>query len=259
MRICRDYFGIEIDDEFEFADWSIALSALFFSDPTASTTTRELAVVAGDRLLKVIDRSIEAIRDGGGKSEQPLARLVALMDQGRLSLPDIHSVMLGMIAGFVPTNVLAGGNCLDVLLSRRDARQAIDAALAGNDTDRLDRIVLEAMRFKPIWVGPALHRARRDHSQGHATRAPGQGGNRGDAGNAVGDVRSRCRAKPKSVRHLAPAPRLPGVRPWHPSVHRRRDRQDQIGESLRALFQKQNVRRTPRQGRADDVCRRLPG
>ncbi|TIS75313.1 MAG: cytochrome, partial [Mesorhizobium sp.] len=39
VRICRDYFGLEIDDETEFADWSIALSALFFSDPTASPTT----------------------------------------------------------------------------------------------------------------------------------------------------------------------------------------------------------------------------
>lgn len=65
VRICRDYFGLEIDDESEFADWAIALSALFFSDPTASPATRQLAVVAGDRLIKVIDRSIEAIRERG--------------------------------------------------------------------------------------------------------------------------------------------------------------------------------------------------
>ena len=169
VRICRDYFGLEIDDETEFADWSIALSALFFSDPFADPTTRQLAVVGGDRLIKVIDRSIAAIRDRGGKDDRPLARLVALMDQGRLSLPDIHSIMLGMVAGFVPTNVLAGGNCLDVILSRPDARQAVDAALAENSTEKLDRAIMEAMRFKPIWIGPWRY-ARRDAVIGKGTR-----------------------------------------------------------------------------------------
>ncbi|MDX8447402.1 cytochrome P450 [Mesorhizobium captivum] len=169
VRICRDYFGLEIDDETEFADWSIALSALFFSDPTASPTTRQLAVVGGDRLIKVIERSIAAVRDKGGKDGRPLARLVALMDQGRLSRPDIHSIMLGMIAGFVPTNVLASGNCLDVILSRSDARQAVDAAIAASDSGKLDRAILEAMRFKPIWVGPWRYTAR-DATIGKGTR-----------------------------------------------------------------------------------------
>ncbi|AZO23815.1 cytochrome P450 [Mesorhizobium sp. M1E.F.Ca.ET.045.02.1.1] len=169
VRICRDYFGLEIDDETEFADWSIALSALFFSDPFADATTRQLAVVGGDRLIKVIDRSIAAIRNRQEKDDRPLARLVAQLDQKRLSLPDIHSIMLGMIAGFVPTNVLAGGNCLDVILSRTDARQAVDAALAEGSTDKLDRAILEAMRFKPIWIGPWRY-TRRDAIIGQGTR-----------------------------------------------------------------------------------------
>ncbi|MEW6634475.1 MAG: cytochrome P450 [Pseudomonadota bacterium] len=169
VRICRDYFGLEIDDETEFADWSIALSALFFSDPLASPTTRQLAVVGGDRLIKVIDRSIAAVRERAGKDERPLARLVAFMDQGRLSLPDIHSIMLGMVAGFVPTNLLAGGNCLDVILLRSDARQAVDAAIAACDTAKLDRAILESMRFKPIWVGPWRYTTR-DATIGKGTR-----------------------------------------------------------------------------------------
>lgn len=169
VRICRDYFGLEIDDENEFADWSIALSALFFSDPTADATTRQLAVVGGDRLIKLIDRSIAAIRNRRAADERPLARLVGLMDQKRLSLPDIHSIMLGMIAGFVPTNVLAGGNCLDVILSRSDARRAVDGALAANSTEKLDRAILEAMRFKPIWVGPWRY-VKRDAVIGRGTR-----------------------------------------------------------------------------------------
>ncbi|RAZ74299.1 cytochrome P450 [Mesorhizobium atlanticum] len=169
VRICRDYFGLQIDDEIEFADWSIALSALFFSDPTANPATRQLAVVGGDRLIKVIDRSIAAVRERTGKDDRPLARLVALMDQGRLSLPDIHSIMLGMVAGFVPTNVLAGSNCLDVILSRTDARHAVDEALGAGDTGKLDRAIMEAMRFKPIWIGPWRY-TRRDAVIGKGTR-----------------------------------------------------------------------------------------
>ncbi|RUX96497.1 cytochrome P450, partial [Mesorhizobium sp. M2A.F.Ca.ET.040.01.1.1] len=169
VRICRDYFGLQIDDETEFADWSIALSALFFSDPTANPTTRQLAVVGGDRLIKIIDRSIAAVREKANKDDRPLARLVALMDQGRLSLPDIHSIMLGMVAGFVPTNVLAGSNCLDVILSRTDARQAVDEALGAGDTGKLDRAIMEAMRFKPIWIGPWRY-TRRDAVIGKGTR-----------------------------------------------------------------------------------------
>lgn len=242
VRICRDYFGLEIDDESEFADWSVALSALFFSDPTASATTRELAVVAGDRLIKVIDRSIDAIKDKGGNSEQPLPRLVALMEQGRLSKPDLHSIMLGMIAGFVPTNLLAGGNCLDVILSRPDARQAVEAALA--DTERLDKAILEAMRFKPIWVGPWRYTAR------DATIARGTRRERlVKAGTVVMPATLSAMFDPEAVQNPNT---FDTSRPYRDymvfghGIHQcigAEIARIQIGESVRALFQKQDLSR----------------
>ncbi|MEP6564053.1 MAG: cytochrome P450 [Mesorhizobium sp.] len=242
VHICRDYFGIEIDDESEFADWAIALSALFFSDPTASATTRELAVVAGDRLIRVIDRSIDAIRGKAANSEQPLPRLVALMDQGRLSRPDLHSIMLGMIAGFVPTNLLAGGNCLDVILSRPEARQAVDAALA--DTERLDKAILEAMRFKPIWVGPWRYTAR------DATIAKGTRRERlVKAGTVVMPATLSAMFDPEAVQNpnafdtsRPPRDYLVFGHGIHLCIGAEIAR-IQIGESLRALFQKQGLRR----------------
>lgn len=245
VRICRDYFGLEIDDESEFADWAIALSALFFSDPTASPTTRQLAVVAGDRLIRVIDRSIDAIRERKGtKDRLPLARLVDLMDQDRLSLPDIHSIMLGMIAGFVPTNVLAGGNCLDVILSRADARQAIDAALAKNDTGSLDRAILEAMRFKPIWIGPWRYTAR------DATIAMGTRRERlVKAGTVVMPATLSAMFDPEAVQspnHFDTSRPHRDYLVFGYGIHQcigAEIARIQIGESLRALFQKNNVRR----------------
>ena len=159
-RICRDYFGVLVDDETEFADWSTALSALFFSDPFANAAIRELAMVAADRLTRTIDQSITAVREGRAKADTPLARLVAQLDQGRVSIKDIHSIMLGMIAGFAPTNLLAGANCLDVILSKPEAQQAVEQAVAEDDTQKLDRAILEAMRFRPIWIGPWRYAAR---------------------------------------------------------------------------------------------------
>ena len=154
VRICREYFGMLVDDEQEFANWSIALSSIFFADPFADRTTRELAVVASERMRMTVDRSIEAVRDGRGVPDTPLSRMVEMIDQGRLTRAEVHAVMLGMISGFAPTNLLAGGNCLDMVLSSRDAEAAIADAVASNETEALDLAILEAMRFKPIFIGP---------------------------------------------------------------------------------------------------------
>ncbi len=161
VRICRDYFGLEIDDEESFADWSIALSSLFFADFFGDPATRELAVVAAERMNQVIARSIDAVRQGKVRPSAPLARLVAIHDAGgsELSVADIHAIMMGMVSGFVPTDLLAGGNCLDVVLSRREAQEAIEEAIAAGDDQLLDKAVREAMRFKPINVGPLRYTA----------------------------------------------------------------------------------------------------
>ncbi|MFC5587226.1 cytochrome P450 [Nitratireductor kimnyeongensis] len=162
VRICRDYFGILIDDEEAFSDWANALSGLFFADPGADPVTRELAVVAADRVRRSIDRSVMAVREGTVPNTTPLGRLVKMLDaeEPQISLGEVHAIMLGMIAGFTPTNLLASGNCLDVVLSKPEARRAVEEAIAAGDDARLERAILEAMRFKPIWVGPFRYTAR---------------------------------------------------------------------------------------------------
>ncbi|MGN6764635.1 MAG: cytochrome P450 [Rhizobiaceae bacterium] len=162
VRICREYFGLVIDDETSFSQWANALSGLFFADPGANPVVRELAVVAADRMKQVIDLSIEAVREGTVPRSTPLGRLVDLLDEDdpQITPGDIHAIMLGMITGFTPTNLLASGNCLDVLLSRPEARRAVEEAIAAGDNASLERAILEAMRFKPIWIGPFRYTAR---------------------------------------------------------------------------------------------------
>jgi Dyp-type peroxidase family len=152
--ICRDYYGILVDDEGEFADWGIALSTVFFGDPTADKVVRELAIAASRNMRIAIDRSIDTVLSAGTLQERPLDRLVAAMQQDRIGRPDIHAIMMGMITGFGPTTLLGGGNCLEVALSRKEIFDEMAAAVAADDGKRLDHAIVEAMRFKPIWISP---------------------------------------------------------------------------------------------------------
>ncbi|TKT74723.1 cytochrome P450 [Aquamicrobium sp. LC103] len=156
VRICREYFGMVVEDEARFADWANALSGLFFADPFGGAVARELAVVAAEHMVNAIDLSMDVIREGDGDRDTPLGRLVEMLDRNApgIKLGDVHSIMLGMIAGFTPTNLLASGNCLDFVLSRPEAQREIEAAIAAGENERLDRAILEAMRFRPIWIGP---------------------------------------------------------------------------------------------------------
>ena len=163
--ICCEYYGVVVDDEGEFADWAVALSTVFFGDPTADTVVRELAIAASRNIGAAIDRSIDTVIAAGTLQERPLDRLVGAMQQGRIGRPDIHAIMMGMITGFGPTTLLGGGNCLEVALSRKEIFDEMAAAAALSDSKRLDLAIVEAMRFKPIWISPWRY-ARHDQKIG---------------------------------------------------------------------------------------------
>jgi Dyp-type peroxidase family len=169
--ICREYYGLAVADKGEFADWGLALSALFFGDPKASRATRELAIAAARSMRATIDRSIDAVLKGGTLQERPLDRLVAAMQEERITRGDVHAIMMGMVTGFGPTTLLGGCNCLDVVLSRPEIFEEISAAVAAGDSARLDKAIVESMRFKPIWISPWRY-ARRDQKIGGGRGRP---------------------------------------------------------------------------------------
>jgi cytochrome P450 len=66
----------------------------------------------------------------------------------------LEAHLFGMVTGFVPTNLLASGNILSVLLRREDFMAAArEAALADND-DLLWKCLREAGRFRNFNLGP---------------------------------------------------------------------------------------------------------
>jgi len=108
-----------------------------------------VAVRARGRLqamLETIDREAAASSD----SETIVARLVGAGYAKR----EIRSILIGMITGFVPTNTMAGGHILEMLLLKPAMLKQSQLAAEAGDDDRLRHCLFEALRYMPINLGP---------------------------------------------------------------------------------------------------------
>jgi cytochrome P450 len=65
----------------------------------------------------------------------------------------MRAFMMGMITGFVPTNIVSAGHIVETLLDRVDFLVAARDAAASGDDDLLSRCLFEAMRFRPLNPG----------------------------------------------------------------------------------------------------------
>jgi Dyp-type peroxidase family len=155
-KICEAYYGIPIPDEDAFADWTIAMSVLFFGDPFGKENLRRTAIAAAPHVRRLIDDAINEAKAGRVGQDTVVGRLVALRQAGGDAPDDaeIRAILMGMTTGFAPTDTVAGGHTLSVVLERPEVlAQAIEAAKEGRDGD-LWRILLEVMRFRPLNFGP---------------------------------------------------------------------------------------------------------
>jgi cytochrome P450 len=157
-KICEHYYGVPIADNAKvaFGQWTIAMSNYMFGDPTDKPAYRRVALAAGERVRPLVDRAILGAKAGAGSADTVLARLVEMQRAGAEGLTDeiIRTFLIGMITGFVPTNTMAAGHILEMLLRRPDfMRRSRAAALAGDD-ELLKRCLFEVMRFKPLNPGP---------------------------------------------------------------------------------------------------------
>ena len=156
-KVCRAYYGLDIEDEDAFSEWTVAVSTMLFGDPFGDPTTRSVALAGGTLLRKTIMRSIDKAHADLTRSANPTqsdtiaARLVALQRSGDSTLTDdvIRSILYGMVIGFVPTCTLAAGNVWQVLLERSDAMEYCREAARRGDDVALGRGLLEAMRLRP--------------------------------------------------------------------------------------------------------------
>ena len=151
-RMCESYYGIPISQRETslFAKANLAISRYLFV-PDTSNADKNLAQSAAAFVSGKIRVAIGFERqESKSAADSPLTRLVQMeRDDER-----IHAQILGMVLGFIPTNVLAGGNILQTLLLEPSfMRACVRAARADND-DLLWRCLREALRFRHINLGP---------------------------------------------------------------------------------------------------------
>jgi cytochrome P450 len=151
IRVCEDYYGIEVPDRLAFGQWTIAMSTFMFGDPGDNPKVRRAALAAGAELRKVVDAAIARARAGQAPPGTVAARLAA---DGAIAELEARAILIGMITGFVPTNTMAAGHMLEMLLRRPDFLAAARTAALADDDERLTRCLFEAFRFKPLNPGP---------------------------------------------------------------------------------------------------------
>lgn len=153
--ICRELYGLAPVDPVTLAHWSIAVSTYLFGDPGGNPAVERAALAAASRLRSLIAHSIVRARAGETGADTLVGRLLARQaSDPSLTDAQITADLLGMIAGFVPTNIMAAGNGLDFLLSRPEALEAAQRAATARDDIGLARCFREAARFAPINAGP---------------------------------------------------------------------------------------------------------
>lgn len=165
-ELCESYYGIRIGDDDPqkdrekkrlFAKWTLAISSYLFGPPFdrpagPPSESEQLALAAASCLRDTIRVSIEEAKAAKGGKRRGIV-LPRMIDMG-LDDDVIHAQLFGMVLGFIPTDVLAGGNILETLLKRQDfLRRTRAAALAGDD-ELLWRCLREALRFRNINPGP---------------------------------------------------------------------------------------------------------
>ena len=155
-ELCESYYGVAIPDKRRFAQWTIAMSGYMFGPPGKRPDNAGTAVAASHLIRPIIDGAIRDAKAGGARPDTILGRFVAMQAQGEEGLTDevIRGHLFGMITGFVPTNTIAAGNVLEMLLRRPEFMARARAAALADDDGLLCRCLFEVMRFMPINPGP---------------------------------------------------------------------------------------------------------
>lgn len=153
-RLCERYYGVPVADELRFGQITIAMS-LFMFGGEATPKVRAAALAAGAELRVIVDAAIAAARAAPPGTDTVAVRLVkAQAHEPRLTDAVVRACLIGMITGFVPTNTMAAGHMLEVMLDAPAMLRQAQAAALADDDDRLCRCLFEAMRFFPLNPGP---------------------------------------------------------------------------------------------------------
>ena len=158
--VCR-LFGLTVHDPDTFGQWTMAVSTQLFGDFFGDANVHRQAKTASAHLSGVIDDAIARVNFNNAKhphSRRPRDTMIDRMITDLKLPPDqVRAAVIGLITAFVPTNTLAAGNILEVLLGSPDRwRAAVKAALAP-DPAVMRALILETGQLNPA-LSPGLWR-----------------------------------------------------------------------------------------------------
>ena len=172
IDLCNSYFGLSVGDHEAdgFAAASIELSGHLFGPPPIKPSKHGQEDRAGDHVRCFVERAIQAAQATSPANSGSVPQNLATKLRS-VSHEEMRAILMGMIVGFVPTNTMAGGYILDVLLHRPKAMAMAVAAAKSGDDDRLWQCLIEALRLRPINLGPFRKCERRYQFDGFSIPA----------------------------------------------------------------------------------------
>ena len=171
---CR-LMGLTAHDPDAFAEWTMAQSSLLFGDFLGDANIRNQAMIASAHLTSLIDDGIARVRNNNDRHPNSKRVREALIDRlvtdGTLTDRQIRATILALITAFTPTNTLAAGNMLEVLLDHPGMYDEARRAAIYGDRDALHAVLVEAGRLNPA-LSPGIWRHAPEDGPG-ATIAAG--------------------------------------------------------------------------------------
>ncbi|MEX0298377.1 MAG: cytochrome P450, partial [Kordiimonas sp.] len=150
--VIERYYGVPIPEEEKqpFFDGCMHVAGFLFGTQSVAPKAVQGAQRAISIVWKVIDAAIAEARKNPLPDNTIIGRCHA---QNTTDDQHLRSYLMGMIMGYLPTNTLANGHALDVILNNSDAyRTGCEASVAG-DRDLMLRVVHEALRISYILPG----------------------------------------------------------------------------------------------------------
>jgi len=146
------YYGVPIpaDIRADFFNGAMHVAGFLFGSQNMTPKSIKGAQDAIAVVWKVIDDAIAAAHKNPLPDNTIIGRCLAdnITDDKHL-----RSYLMGMIMGYLPTNTLANGHALDVILNNKDAYQYGLSAAQGGDYDMVLKVVHEALRISYILPG----------------------------------------------------------------------------------------------------------
>ena len=167
---CR-FFGLTAHDPDVFGQLTMALSNQIFGDFTGDANTHRQAKVASAHLAGLTDDAIARVKLNNlrhPKSKRDRATLIdRLVTDLGVADQQVRATIIGLATAFVPTNTLAAGNIIEVLLDKPALLRAAREAAAAGNSKNMRQILLEAGRLNPA-LSPGLWRHVPDDAEPQA-------------------------------------------------------------------------------------------